>query len=287
MTKQLSVVLATRNEEQNIKDCLASVKSLASEIIVVDEGSTDRTRELARSMGAKVYKVAHEEIFHITKQKALDHAKGDWILQLDADERVTPDLEKEIKEVVEMSSEQIHQRKIPDSKRRLFMKHQRLLENQGVIGRGTGDVVAFLLPRLNYFLGEPLIHGGVYPDPAIRLVKKGKARFPAKSVHEIMEVDGEIAWLFNDLVHRDSPTLFRYISRLNRYTDLKASELKKAGTPKNWFALLYYSLWLPVMVFLKYYLRHRAFLDGMRGFLWSFFSASHYTIGYFKYFSEK
>lgn len=102
---KLSVVLSTFNEEKNIGDCLKSVKDIADEIIVFDESSTDKTREIGESLGAEVFKVKHEALFHITKQKAIDAATGDWILQLDADERVTPSLGEEIRKVVNNSNE--------------------------------------------------------------------------------------------------------------------------------------------------------------------------------------
>jgi glycosyltransferase involved in cell wall biosynthesis len=282
--KKLSVVLATRNEEENIGACLKSVKDIADEIVVVDELSTDKTREIARKYGTEVYKVKHEPIFHKTKQKALDKATGDWILQLDADERVTPVLAKEIREVIEMSPTLLKQRKASTKKQKLFERHQRIIEKRdGKIGRSTGEIVAFFLPRLNLFLGKPLIHAGVYPDAAIRLVKKGKARFPAKSVHEQMEIGGEVAWLFNDLEHHDSPTFKRYFERMNRYTDLHAADLVREKTTKNIFMLLFYSTAKPLFVFLKLYIRHKGFLDGVRGFLWSLFSALHCPIAFFKY----
>jgi glycosyltransferase involved in cell wall biosynthesis len=282
--KKLSVVLATRNEEENIGACLKSVKDIADEIVVVDESSTDKTREMAKKYGAKVYKVKHEPIFHKTKQKALDKATGDWILQLDADERVTPILAKEIKEVIEMNPTLLKQRKVDTKKQKLFERHQRIIEKRdGKIGRSTGEIVAFFLPRLNLFLGKPLIHAGVYPDAAIRLVKKDKAHFPAKSVHEQMEIDGEVAWLFNDLEHHDSPTFKRYFERMNRYTDLRAADLAREKITKNIFMLLFYSTAKPLFVFLKLYIRHKGVLDGVRGFLWSLFSALHYPIAFFKY----
>ena len=282
--KKLSVVLATRNEEENIGACLKSVKDIADEIVVVDESSTDKTREMAKKYGAKVYKVKHEPIFHKTKQKALDKATGDWILQLDADERVTPILAKEIKKVIEMNPTLLKQRKVDTKKQKLFERHQRIIEKRdGKIGRSTGEIVAFFLPRLNLFLGKPLIHAGVYPDAAIRLVKKDKARFPAKSVHEQMEINGEVAWLFNDLEHHDSPTFKRYFERMNRYTDLHAADLAREKITKNIFMLLFYSTAKPLFVFLKLYIRHKGFLDGVRGFLWSLFSALHYPIAFFKY----
>lgn len=281
----LSVVLATRNEEKNIGPCLESVKNIADEIIVVDEESSDNTREIAKEYGAKVYKVKHEPIFHKTKQKALNYAKGDWILQLDADERVSSELADEISEVINMTNEEIKQRVLSDPrKRRLFKDQEELIrKREGSLGKETGEIVAFFIPRKNIFLGAPLIHAGVYPDGVIRLVKRGKAHFPAKSVHELMEIDGEVSWLFNDLEHHDSPTFKRYLERANRYTDLTADEYEKKNLPKNIFTLLYFIFIKPTFVFFNLYIRHRGFFDGIRGFLWSSFSALHFPIAYFKY----
>jgi len=275
----LSVVLATRNEEANIRRVIASVQDLADEIIVVDEGSTDKTRSIAKELGAKVFKVKHEPIFHKTKQKALAKAKGDWILQLDADEVVTSGLAEEIKSVLEGR----HKRGGGD-KNKLFLRHQKLLESRdGKLGKDTGEIVAYFIPRRNYFLGKPLIHAGVYPDAVIRLVKKGKARFPGESVHEQIEVDGNVAWLFNDLKHNDSPTLRRYIARMNRYTDLQSEEFEAKKLSKNFFTLFLYTTFLPFINFLKLYFRHKGFLDGMRGFLWSLLSSLHFPLAYYKY----
>jgi glycosyltransferase involved in cell wall biosynthesis len=286
---KLSVVLSTINEEENIGPCLKSVKNIADEVIVVDEESIDKTRDIAKQFGAKVYKVKHEEIFHKTKQKALDYAMGDWILQLDADERVTPKLVKEIRQVLKLSDAELRERR-PESKKKwkLFQRHQKLVEQkQGSIAKKTGEVVAFFIPRVNYFLNKPLKYAGVYPDGVIRLVKNGKARFPAKSVHELMEIDGEVAWLFNDLEHHDSPTFNRYLERANRYTDLAAKEFQNSKTPSNYLYLFYYSFIKPTLVFLNLYIRHKGFLDGMRGFIWSVFSAFHFPIAYFKYWQRE
>lgn len=285
---KLSVVLATRNEEANIGPCLESVKDIADEIVVVDEESSDRTRNIAARYRAKIYEVKHEPIFHKTKQKALDLATGDWILQLDADERVSENLAKEIKEVIQAENQEILNRRHSDGKKvRLFQKHQKLIEErEGSLGKKTGEVVAFFIPRRNFFLGRPLIHAGVYPDGVIRLIKKGKARFPAKSVHELMEIDGEVSWLFNDLEHHDSPTFQRYLDRMNRYTDLTAEEYKKKNTPANVLVLLYFAFIKPFFVFLNLYIRHKGFLDGMRGFVWSSFSALHFPLAYFKYWQK-
>lgn len=278
--KTLSVVLAVRNEEENIARCLNSVKDIADEIVVVDEYSTDKTREIAEGFGAKVFLEPHHDIFHITKQKALDLATGDWILQLDADEVVTPELAKEIGTVISGQWLVTSDAK----KQKLFRRHQELLEKRdGPIGKETGEIAGYFIPRKNMFLGKPLIYAGVYPDGVIRLFKIGKARFPQRSVHEQIELDGRVGWLANDLEHYDSPTLKRYFTRLNRYTDLHASKLKERHAPKNFFYLIYYSIFKQFYVFIKLFFFHKGFLDGVNGFLWSLFSSWHYPIAYFKY----
>jgi hypothetical protein len=137
------------------------------------------------------------------------------------------------------------------------------------------------------FLGKPLIHAGVYPDGVVRLVKNGKARFPQKSVHEQIELDGGVAWLSGDILHYDSPTLKRYLSRLNRYTDLIAREYKAQRLPKNFISFINYGIFKPKLTFLSLYIRHKGFLDGVSGFLWSFFSASRFPISYYKYLTNK
>ena len=286
---KLSVVLATRNEERNIGRCLESVKNVADETIVVDEYSTDKTREIARKMGAKVFLEPHHAIFHITKQKALEKAQNNWILHLDADEVVTPKLAKEIESILAMTDEEISRREVASGRnKRLFKKHQSLVEiRDGKIGKETGEVVGFFIPRRNIFLGKPLIHAGVYPDGVIRLVKRGKAGFPQKSVHEQIQLDGEVSWLENDLAHYDSPTFTRYIARLNRYTDLQAEELKNKRVRKNTPTLVLYTIYKPLYTFCSLYFRHLGFLDGTPGFIWSFFSALHYPIAYFKFWVDK
>ena len=303
MNNILSVVLAVRNEEHNIGRCLDSVKGIADEIVVVDEYSVDKTVEIAKKYGVKVFLEPHHDIFHITKQKALEKATGEWVLQLDADEVVTPELAKEIELVISNRSTDRRSQKsidfaqdgepaepleIPPEKMRLFARHQKLIEKRnGVIGKGSGGIVGYFIPRRNIFLGRPLIHAGVYPDGVIRLVKNGKARFPQKSVHEQMELDGEVSWLVNDLEHYDSPTLKRYLTRFNRYTDLKAGELRDSKVSKGVIAFVLFTIYYPLRTFFNLYFRHLGFLDGVSGFLWSFFSAMHFPVAYYKYLTAK
>lgn len=293
---KLSVVLATRNEEKNIDRCLRSVRPIADEIIIFDESSTDDTVKIAKKFGAKVFETDHNDNFHVTKQKAIDKANGEWILQMDADEVVTPALAKEIEQVINSGNKELLSRVVPFSsinhqslaishnQLKLFIRHQHLIERRdGKIGKVTGGVVAFFVPRVNMFFGKPLVHGGVYPDGVIRLIKRGKARLPAKSVHEQMEIDGEVGWLFNYMEHYDSPTFERYLWRNNRYTDLIAKDLASQNTSTNVFTLLHYSVNRPLFTFLNLYIRHKAFLDGFPGFVWSLFSALRFPISYFKY----
>ncbi len=286
--KKLSVALAVRNEEENLARCLDSVKGIADEIVIFDEYSTDNTVEIARSYGAKVFEEPHHEIFHITKQKAIEKCTGDWILQLDADEVVTPELAREIRDVIEMSDREIKLRKPSNQKKwNLFMRHQKVVEERdGKIGEETGEVVAFFFPRLNMFLGKPLIHAGVYPDAAIRLIKKDKAFLPAKDVHEQMVIKGEVSWLFSDLEHYDSPNLSRYLWRSNRYSSLLADEFEQKKLTKSIIVLFFYSTIKPIYEFLVYFIRHKGFLDGIPGFLWSAFSALRFPIAYFKYYTR-
>jgi len=285
---KLSVVLATKNEEKNIGPCLDSIKDIADEIMVFDENSSDKTVSIAKQYGAKISNYVHKTNFHETKQKAIEAASGDWILQLDADERVTPKLSEEIKKVMKMSYDGLKKRHYPsDEKKELFERHQNIIEKrEGGLGKPTGEIVAFFIPRLNFFLGKPLRYAGVYPDGVIRLFKNGKARLPAKSVHETMEVDGEVAWLFNDLEHHDSPTFERYLKRSDRYTDLTAKDLEEKKVSTNIINFLHYSFTKPLYYFLKLYILHKGFMDGVRGFVWSFYSAAHFPIAYFKYYQK-
>lgn len=276
MNNTLSVVLATRNEENNIARCLESVKSIANEIIIVDEYSTDKTVEIAKKYGVKVFLEPHHAIFHITKQKALDKAKGDWILQMDADEVVSPELQEDIKKVL--------QNTYHPQENKLFSRHQKLVEERdGKIGKENDMVVGYFLPRRNFLMGKPIIHGGVYPDGVIRLVKNGYARFPQKSVHEQIQLNGKVAWLSGDLLHYDYPTLGQYLKLSNRYSDLQAKEMSDNKIGKNLRNFIFYTFYEPILTFCSLYFRHLGILDGIPGFIWGFFSAARFPIAYFKY----
>jgi len=252
---KISVAIATFNEEEFIAPCLESVK-WADEIVVVDGSSTDKTRQIAKELGAKVIKTTNKSMFHINKNMAIDACQGDWILQLDADERVPDELAQEMK-------------KIAASDRR------------PVIG---DQPVAYWIKRKNYFLGRFLKKGGQYPDPVIRFFKKGKARLPAKSVHEQMEVKGEVGWLKNDLIHWATPKFSRYLLRENRYSTLEAAEMLKKKIPINPLTIFNYLLFKPTKTFFLLFFRHLGFIDSWQGFVFAFFSGVHHAWAFSKYF---
>ncbi len=252
---KLSVALATFNEESNIGGCLDSIKNLAQEVVVVDGSSTDKTVEITRSFGAKVIVTTNKPLFHINKEQAIDECRGDWILLLDADEIIPPELAEEIK---------------------LITNHQPPV---------TGD--AYWLKRRKMFLGRWIKKGGQYPDPVIRLFKKGKAFLPCQSVHEQMKVDGETGWLKNDLIHLPTRSFASYLTKDNRYSTLTAIEMKEKKLKINFISFCKYFFWEPNKIFFSIYLRHKGFMDGFPGLVFAFYSGLHVTNAYIKYWEMK
>ncbi len=280
MSRQtLSVTLLAFNEQATIGKCLKSVKSIADEMIVfVDALTTDNTASIAKQLGAKVTLIPHEDNFHINKHKANSQAKSDWVLQLDADEFVTPELRDEIKTLLAGKhfgydswqspiKAEIH-RILPFS----FKPPRKL----------TSPASAYYLPRKNFFLNRYLHHTGQYPDPVIRLFQNGKARLPAKDVHEQMQVTGPIGWLSHDLDHYATPEFGRYITRENRYSSLTAHHLAAAHVEINPITFVDYFIFRPLATFFSLYIRYRGFLDGFPGFIFSLFSAIHWQLSYMK-----
>lgn len=253
MKNALSVVLATYNEENNLAACLESVKNLGDELIVVDGGSKDKTVEISKKYHARVIQTDNPAIFHINKQKAVDLATKDWVLQLDADERVTSQLAGEIKQTISL----------------------------------PGACDGYYLKRKNFFLGRWLSKGGQYPDPLIRLFKKGKGSFPCKSVHEQIEINGEVGTLNNDLLHYTAPTFSRYLTNSDRYTSLTAKKYGEEKIGINPFSVVNYLLVKPFLTFFSLYFRHRGYVDGFPGFIFAYFSGLHHAIAYIKYWKSQ
>ena len=184
-TATLTVVVLTLNEERHIADCIASVRT-ADEIIVLDSGSTDHTRELAAAAGARV-EVRPMTNFAEQRNHANSLATSDWILHLDADERATPELMREIRHAT--ASE-------------LFDGYR--------------------VPTLNIIFAAPLRHGGWYPSYHVRLQRRGKGSW-GRDVHELAEVKGELGSLKEPIVHHSHPDVAGFVDKLNRYTTLEAA----------------------------------------------------------------
>lgn len=254
----ISVVLATYNEEENIGECLNSVKDIADEIVVVDGSSEDKTVEIAKKFNAKVKITSNKPVFHINKQMAIDMATRDWILQLDADERVSPELAREIVEVLKSSV--------------LSLKSK---------------INGYWLPRKNWFLGRFLTKGGQYPDYTLRLYRRGKGKLPQKDVHEQAEVEGEVSYLKNSLLHYPYKDFREYIIKWGRYTDLIASQTKERMKNKNIILRIFFGIGFffikPLYWFFITYIRHKGYMDLWPGFVFSLFSSLRFPVSYVKY----
>jgi glycosyltransferase involved in cell wall biosynthesis len=250
----LSVVIITHNEEANIGRTLASVQPLVvdgkGEIIVVDSGSTDRTVEIAKSFGAKVF-VEDWKGYAAQKNSAIDKAGGDWILSLDADEELSPDLAIEITAIGEDPQ-------------------------QGSLSAPVG----FRIPRKNFFLGRWIAHGGFWPDPKLRLFRKSSARFEQRLVHEDAHLSTGVAGdLEHPIIHHAYPNLDAYIDHMNRYSSLGAEmAVAKEQSGFNIFNIVL----RPLATFIYNYLLRLGFLDGCEGLLLHLYHAVYVSWKYAK-----
>ncbi len=239
----LSVVIIALNEEVNLARTLASV-AWADEIVVLDSGSTDRTREVAESYRARFF-VEPWKGFAAHKNSALAKATGDWILSLDADEEVEPALAEEIRTVL----------------------------------GANPSVAGFWVPRKNFFLGRWIKHGGFYPDSKLRLFRHSAGQFEDRPVHEDLRLDGATASLKGNLLHHAYPTLDSYIEHMNRYSSLGA-EMAVAKRPRG-FSLIDIVL-RPKLTFLYNYILRLGFLDGREGLLLHAYHATYVSWKYAK-----
>jgi glycosyltransferase involved in cell wall biosynthesis len=224
--KRLSAILITRNEAHNIAGCLRSV-AFADEVIVVDSGSTDGTVELARSLGAQVISTPDWPGFGPQKNRALEAATGEWVLSLDADERVTPELERSIRETL-----------------------------------AAPALDAYEIGRHSSYCGQYMNHSGWYPDRVVRLVRRGTARFTDDLVHERLLPAGPAGRLRGDLLHDSMPDFESVLDKVDRYSTAGALSLMRKGVKGSLGKSLGHGLW----AFIRTYLIRRGFLDGRLGF---------------------
>jgi len=250
----VAAVVITLNEERNISACMGSVR-WADEIIVVDAQSGDRTVEIAGKYTEKVF-VRPWPGFGPQKNFAMEQATADWILIVDADERVSDGLRDEIKTLLRNSPSPL-----PSP------------------SRGEGIADAYRIPRRNYYYGRWICGGGQYPDLQLRLVRRGCGRYNNLPVHEHLEVEGQIGELHGHLDHHSYPTVLAHERKIDWYSTLSAQERIQAGKPQAvWYHLLVNPLW----TFIKVYLLRGGYRDGLHGFLFSGFSAAHVLLKYAK-----
>jgi glycosyltransferase involved in cell wall biosynthesis len=274
----LSVVIITFNEEANLGRTLASVKPLVAdgkgEIIVVDSGSTDRTVEIAKSFGAKVF-VEEWKGFAAQKNSAIDKATGDWILSLDADEEIDPQLQRAVHELLEAL----------DGLSALGKQagDHSLSEATSEVGAiPHADFAGLSIPRKNEFLGRWIRHGGFWPDPKLRLFRRGRGKFESRAVHEDVQVDGTTRQIQSGaLLHHSYPTLSDYIEHMNRYSSLGAEMVVAKDDGKVRFSAINIVL-RPLATFLYNYFLRLGFLDGREGLLLHLYHAVYVSWKYAK-----
>jgi glycosyltransferase involved in cell wall biosynthesis len=241
---KISAVIITFNEEDRLPDALASLQGVADEIVVVDSYSTDRTLEIARNNQARTYQNRFID-YGQQKNFAMHKASHDWVLNLDADERVSPELKSAISE----------------------------LKEKGAPGTAT----AFVIKRKTFYLGRWIRHSGWYPDRKIRLFKKSTATWQGR-IHEKLLVTGAVARLPGDILHFTYRDIGDHVRRLNRYSSYLAEEIIKQKKKLLFPRLLI----LPSVTFIRHYIWKLGFLDGFPGLVIALVSSWGTAMKYLK-----
>jgi glycosyltransferase involved in cell wall biosynthesis len=238
----LSVVVLTRNEESCIAECLESVK-WADEIIVVDDGSIDKTLEIVRKYTQKVFlKKMDNEGRH--RNWAYAQAGNLWVLSLDADEKVTPELKVEVEKAIQ-----------------------------------SPEFAAYDIPLRNYISNYWVKFGGWYPASKVRLFRKDKFKYEEAEVHPRVFIEGQCGHLKSDIIHRGYPNLEHFLNSVNRQSTLEATKWLNTGRKMT----LVWATWRTVDRFFRRYLRKQAYKDGMYGFVIAYFDSLYQILSYVKY----
>lgn len=223
---RLSAIVITRNERANIADCLLSL-GFADEVVVLDNDSTDGTADIARSLGAKVSQSLDWPGFGRQKNRALDLAGGEWIFSIDADERVTPELQNEILSIIS----------------------------------GSPSQSVYSIPRLSSYCGQYMMHSGWNPDFVARLFRRGCARFSDDLVHEKLVAKEPAVKLKSHLLHLSFPDFESVLEKVNRYSSAGAQGMVEAGKGASLWGAIGHGVW----AFFRTYFLRRGFLDGQLG----------------------
>jgi len=242
----LSVTIITLNEGKNLRACLESV-AFADEIIILDSESQDQTLSIAREFTDQVFQEPWQG-FARQKNLAQEKAQGPWILNVDADERVTSELREEI---------------------------------QSVLKKGT-DFTGFKISRKNFFCGQWIRYGGWYPNYQLRLYRKEAGHFAQREVHEQVVVHGKIGTLEAPLEHFTYDSISDYLKRMDRYSELSAQQYLSEGKKVSWLEILFRTKY----TFFKMWLLQRGILDGANGFILAILY-SYYTFVKYAKLKEK
>ena len=244
--KKLSVVILTKNEEDKITRCIESVKWV-DEVLVIDDESSDATRDIAEGLGARVIRRALNSDFAAQRNFGMSKAGHDWVLQMDADEIVTSEL-------------------------------RRAIEN--TLGR-LHQFSAFKMRRKEFFLGHFMRHGGWHIEE-LKLFKKDCCKY-VHPIHERPQVSGNIGVIGADIEHRPFLSISQFIQRQNRYTDLESQDLfKKEGLVKDKI-IRYNLLFRPIKIFWKLYIRKSGYRDGFYGLIYAFLNSFRHFLRWAKY----
>lgn len=222
----LSIVIVAKNEADKIRECLESVQ-WADEIVVLDSGSTDGTVKICREYTDKVFETDWPG-YGPQKNRALEKATGDWILSIDADERVPPELRSEIEQAVKSERYQGYQ-----------------------------------IPRSSYYCGQRIRHSGWWPDYTPRLLRQGSGKFSNSLVHERLEIQGPVGYLRNPMIHYSFDDFEDVLNKMNWFSTQNAKMLLESGKSSSLLKAVVRGLF----VFIKTYILRAGFLDGRRGFM--------------------
>lgn len=244
----LSIVISAYNEEKKIEDCLKSA-SFADEIIFVDNTSSDKTVEIAKKYTSKIFVRQNNLMLNVNKNIGFSKAKGDWILSLDSDERVSDELQKEIKTAI--SNKQL-------------------------------AISGFWIPRKNIIFGKWIKHTGWYPDYQLRLFKKEKGRFPEEHVHEMIEIEGETKRLTNPMIHYNYETVFQFLHKMTIYVPSEVNARIKDG----YRIRIEDAINFPVKEFISRFFARKGYRDGLHGLVLSLLMAFYHLL-VFVYIWEK
>lgn len=234
MKPKISAVVSAFNEERNIESCLESL-AWADEIILVDNTSLDKTVALAKKYTNKIFIRENNKMLNINKNFGFDKATGDWIINLDADERVTEELKKEILAKINQKN----------------------------------NFIAWQLPRKNIIFGQWIQHGIWWPDYQTRVFKKGQAKFSCKHIHEKLVVNGEFGTLENSLIHYNYYSIAQFVTKMNDYTQNEADNFLVSGKKIYWHD----AIRMPANDFLANFFARESYKDGLHGLVLSLLQA--------------